>query len=290
MTQQRPQDVQAAMLWMGGALVGLILLGLAGRELSREIGPAETVVFRSGVAVVLFIPYLLVAGWRRVATSQLRWHAFRSTTHFCGQWCWFYAIGLIPLAEVFAIEFTSPIWTALFAATFLRERITALRALAITLCFVGVLVVIRPGLVEVHDATLVALLAAVCTAANYTITRSMTRTEPVVAIVFYMNLLQLPMGLALCWNEWITPSPGLWPWAVIVGVSGMAAHFCIARALVTADAALVAPLDFLRVPLIALVAYLVYDEALNPFVGLGAAIILAGNWLNLRAARPIASR
>jgi drug/metabolite transporter (DMT)-like permease len=285
-TAQRPQDIRAAVLWMAGALVCFTLMGLSGRELSREVAPAEMVVFRAGIGLALLIPYLTIVGWGRAATRRPGWHLFRNTIHFSGQWCWFYAIGLIPLAEVFAIEFTSPIWTALLAAAFLGERVSPRRMVAILLGFMGVLVVIRPGLVEVHFASLMALMAAIGYAANYTITRAMTRTESAIAIVLYMNLIQFPMGLALSVSQWVTPSPALWPWVAVMGVVGVFSHLCIARAMASADAAVVAPLDFLRLPFIALAAYLIYDEALNPFVGIGAVIIVAGNWLNLRAARP----
>ncbi|MFO0997512.1 MAG: DMT family transporter [Alphaproteobacteria bacterium] len=293
MSAPRPQNIRAAILWMGGALVCFVLMALSGRELSREISTFQIVFYRAAVGLALLLPYLLVVGFRQVRTARLPLHIVRNTIHFGGQCAWFYALALIPLAEVFAIEFTSPLWTAILAATFLGERVSPKRALAIFLGFVGVLIVIRPGMVEIRGATLWALAAAILYATNYTVTRAMTRTESALAIVFYMNVVQLPLSLAFAWPRWAELSPHLWVWAGVVGIVGVTAHFCIARAFAQAEATVVAPMDFLRLPFIALAGYLIYDEAIHPLVALGALVIIAGNWLNMRASHAtvkIASR
>lgn len=285
MSASRPQNIPAAILWMMGALGCFVLMALAGRELSREISTFQIVFFRSAVGLALLVPCLAVVGWESVRTARFPLHAARNTVHFAGQCAWFHALALLPLAEVFAIEFTSPIWTAILAAAFLGERISLKRALAIVLGFIGVLIVIRPGMVEVRGATLWALAAAMLYATNYTVTRAMTRTESAIAIVFYMNLVQFPLSLGFSIPRWAALSPHLWPWAIVVGIVGVASHFCLARAFAQAEATIVAPMDFLRLPFIAVAGYVLYQEAIHPLVALGAVVIVAGNWLNMRASQ-----
>jgi drug/metabolite transporter (DMT)-like permease len=285
MRASRPENIPAAILWMMGALACFVLMALAGRELSRAISTFEIVFFRAAIGLAILVPIIARLGWSRVKTQRFGFHCVRNTVHFAGQWGWFHALGLIPLAEVFAIEFTSPIWTAILAAAFLGERITRLRVLAILLGFAGVLIVIRPGMTEFHAESLWALGAALLYGVNFVVTRAMTRTEPALAIVFYMNVVQLPLAAAFTVPLWVTPPVHLWPWVFVVGAVGVVSHFCLARAFAQAEATIVAPMDFLRLPFIAVAGYLLYQESIHPLVALGALVIVAGNWLNMRASR-----
>ncbi|MBT5415035.1 MAG: DMT family transporter [Rhodospirillaceae bacterium] len=270
---------------MSGALASFALMGIAGRELSAEIGAFQIVFFRSAVATTI----LFVLAGRRLPvvlrTTKLKTHLIRNTIHFAGQWGWFYGISVITLAEVFAIEFTTPIWTALLAALFLGEKIDALRAVSIAVGFAGIVIILRPGMTPVEPAALIVLAAAFAYATAFAMTKYLTRWDDAFTIVFYMNLIQLPLGLATALPGWVTPSPALWPWVAAVGVVGITAHYCLTRAFVLADASLVAPLDFMRLPLIAVVGWLAYDEVLDPYVLLGAVVIFGGNYLNIRSGR-----
>jgi drug/metabolite transporter (DMT)-like permease len=212
-------------------------------------------------------------------------HILRNLAHFGGQFGWFYGLALIPMAEVFAIEFTVPVWTALLAAVILRERLTPSRIAAIGLGIAGMLIILRPGVSVVSPAALAVLGGAVCYALSHTLTRRLVQTDAPIMILFYMTLVQLPLGLLPALGDWTAPTPGMWPWLLAVGAAALSGHYCMARAFALADATVVVPMDFLRLPMIALVGRLLYGEAIDAFVLGGALVMLAGNIVNIRAER-----
>ncbi|HVL55065.1 MAG TPA: DMT family transporter [Burkholderiaceae bacterium] len=274
-----------AALWMGGALLSFSAMAIGGRELSTELNTFQILFFRSAVGLLIVGALLARFGARHARSSQLRLHVLRNTAHFVGQFGWFYGIALLPLAQVFAIEFTIPIWTLLLAAVFLGERLTRARVAAVAFGFVGMLVILRPGVVPLDAASLVVLISALGYGVSYVATKRLTATDSPLTVIFYMTLIQLPLALVPSLPGWSWPSAPLWPWIAVVGVTALSAHFCIARALRLADAMVVVPMDFLRLPLIAVIGYLMYLEPLDPWVMVGAAIMVAGQLLNLRAER-----
>jgi drug/metabolite transporter (DMT)-like permease len=208
----------------------------------------------------------------------------RNGVHFAAQVAWATSLTLLPLATVFALEFTMPAWTALLAAFFLHERLTQSRIGAVVLGFIGVLVIIRPGLESFRPAAFLVLAAAFGYAITVTATKRLTRTETTFGIIFWMNLMQLPMNLAgsdpLFWLELGTAQ--ILP-VVGVGLAGLTSHYCLSNAFRAGEATLVVPLDFMRIPLIALVGWSLYGEPLDAFVFAGAGLIISGVLWNLRA-------
>lgn len=282
----RPANpVAVASLWMGGALLSFLLMAVGAREASAELGTFQILLFRSliGLGVVLLI--LGRSGLRKVATAHAGLHMVRNGSHFIGQFGWFYGIAFIPLAEVFAIEFTVPVWTALFATLLLGERLTRARVLAIALGLAGVLIILRPGVAIVHPAALAVLVGAVAYGVSHTLTKKLSAHDRPLTILFYMTLMQLPLALVPALFDWTTPSASTWPWLLAVGLTALTAHYCMTRAFLLADATVVVPMDFLRLPLVALLGYLWYGESIEWFVFAGAALILLGNLLNLRKER-----
>jgi drug/metabolite transporter (DMT)-like permease len=158
------------------------------------------------------------------------------------------------------------------------------RVLAVALGFAGILVILRPGVGSVSAAALVVLGGAVCFAVAHIFMKRLTATETALTIPFYMATIQLPLALLPALPHWVWPSPRLWPWVVVVAVTAVSAHYCLARAFRLADATLVVPMDFLRLPLIAVIGYVFYGEALTIWVLAGAAIVLLATWLNLKTA------
>jgi len=136
---------------------------------------------------------------------------------------------------------------------------------------------------------LVVLGAAVCFGISMVMVKSLTRTDSVVRIIFWMLIIQSVVGLVPALYEWRNPSLGLWPWIVVIAFSGMSSHFCLARALAHADATIISPMDFLRVPLSALAGWLLYHEQIDIFTAGGALLILLGNLLNLQQKAPQAA-
>lgn len=281
---QKPSLV-GAVAWMLGAVAALTMMGVSGRELRVELPLTEIIVFRNLFTLAIIAVLLRRYGSGLLKTRRPALHLSRNVLHFAAQVGWYYGLGLLPLAEVFAIEFTTPIWTALMAALFLGEAVTRTRVFAILLGFCGIVAILRPGVEAVDPASLVVLAAAVGYAAAFAFTKALTRSESALTILFYMNLIQLPLGLLPTAFLWVTPSAGLWPWVGVTGIAGFFSHYCLSRALALADASLVTPIDFIRLPLAALIGWLVYAEAVDPFLGLGAVIIILANALNLRDRR-----
>ncbi len=277
-----------AALWMTGAIGSFSVMAVAGREMASDLDTFEIMTYRSLIGLVLVATFGLVAGRvSEIRTHRPRLHLVRNIFHFAGQNLWFYALAIIPLAQVFALEFTTPLWVALLAPLVLGERLTRTRLLAAVLGFVGILVVARPGVTEVGIGQYAALLAAVGFACSYLSTKALSDTETVWTIMFWMTLLQAIMGLACAVvdGDMALPPMAQLPWIVAVGLGGLTAHVCIASALTAAPASIVAPMDFFRLPLIAVVGMLLYDEPLEAAIFAGAALIVIGNVLNVRAER-----
>lgn len=274
-----------AALWMVGSLFSFSAMAVAVRELSADFGTFQLLAIRSAIGLLVISALLTRYGWKKIRSDNLKLHLARNLVHFGGQFGWFFAIGFIPLAAVFAIEFTVPLWTMMFAALLLGERISTSRRLAVLLGVIGILVIVRPGWSALHPASLVMLLGAIAYALSHTLTKKLTGVDSPLCILFYMMLVQLPLGLVPELSDWTTPQPEHWPWLATIGMTGLTAHYCMVRALLQADATVVVPLDFLRLPFIALVGYLLYGEHLDGFLVAGAALILVGNGMNILAER-----
>jgi drug/metabolite transporter (DMT)-like permease len=287
---ERPQRPFLAGLWMMGALVFLCGMAISGRELSAELTAFQTSFTRSVTCLAVLIPILAVIGFRKVRTAKLKLHVTRNVIHFTAQTSWLYGVAVLPLAEVFAIEFTAPIWTAILAMLLLKERLTGNRLMAILLGFAGILVILRPGAAVMNPASFVVLFSALGFASTYVFTRHMTATESPLTVVFYMNLVQLPMGLAASIPGWTIPSSEMWPWIAMIGISGLGSHFCFAHAFSHADATVVSPLDFIRLPFIAIIGYAFYQEPWDLMILIGGAVIFSGNLINLWGERKPGSK
>jgi drug/metabolite transporter (DMT)-like permease len=273
-----------AAVWMIGALLSFSAMAVAGRELAGELSTFAILFFRSliGLPVVLALA-ARHGGLQQLRSRRLPLHALRNLAHFGGQYGWFFGLGFLPLTEVFAIEFTTPLWTTLLAVLLLGERFTARRGIALLLGLIGVLIVLRPGANLIQPAALAVLAAAFGYAAAHTATKRLVTTESPYAILLYMTLMQLPLGLLPALSNWAWPQGAAWLWLALVGAAALSAHFCMSHALRLADASLVVPMDFLRLPLIGLIGALGYGEALDGWVLLGALVITAGILLNLQA-------
>ena len=279
--------IVGVILWMGGALTAFSVLAVSVRELAaRQLGIFEILAVRSCTALVILLTLLAIRSDLRksLAPRRIGTHLLRNTFHFGSQYCWAAALTMMPLAAVFALEFTMPTWTILLAAWLLGERLTPSRIGVVVLGLIGVLVIVRPGIAAFNPATFLVLAAAFGFAITMIATKHLTATETTFGIVFWMMVIQLPMSLAgsdlgafarLGPND-LLPVLGM-------GIAGTASHYCLSNAFRAGDATVVVPLDFLRVPIIAVVGWILYNEVPDLFVLLGALIIVAGVTWNLTA-------
>lgn len=275
--------VQAA-IWMIGAVFSFTTMAVAGRELGADFDTFEIMLYRSIIGFVIVCSLAFATGsYRQIGTGALKTHLTRNVFHFTGQNLWFYAVTLIPLAQVFALEFTTPLWVIVLSFFMLGERLTPVRALAALMGFAGILIVARPDMDNISVGIITAASCAIFFALTYVFTKRLTETETITTIMFYLTGTQLVFGLITAGYDGDILWPNLTnlPWLFVVACCGLLAHFCITKALTIAPATVVAPIDFARLPLVALAAFLLYAEALDPWVFVGAAIIFAGNYLNI---------
>ncbi|WP_254050029.1 DMT family transporter [Limimaricola cinnabarinus] len=272
--------------WMMGAVAALTSMAVAGREVSFALDTFEIMAYRSIAGVALLAVILRARGapaWPRLRRPGL--HLSRNLAHFTAQNLWFYAIISLPLAQVFALEFTAPLWVLVLSPLILGERLTRPRALAALLGFAGILLVAQPGAAPLSPALLAAAGCALGFAFTYIFTKRLTAQVDTIEILWWMTVSQTVFGLvcALIDGEMALPSAQSLPWIAVIAAAGLSAHYCITNALRRASAMVVMPFDFLRLPLIALIGYLAYDEPVGLAVVVGAALILGGNYISLRA-------
>src|SRR5262249_12514030 len=260
--------IARVVLWMIGTLLSFSVMAISIRALSNALSILEILTVRAGLGLVILgiVAAMLPELRHTIVRRKLGLHVLRNSIHFRSQYLWASSLLLLPLATVFALEFTMPVWTALLAVLFLNERMTASRIGAVVLGLAGVVVILRPGLEAFQPAALLVLAAAVGYAIQNIVTQKLTMTESTFAIVSVMNVIQFALGLAGA-GPFFVSKLGLdqLPALAGIGCAGLFAHYCLSNAFRYGDASLVVPLDFMRIPLIAVVGWWLYGEALDVF-------------------------
>ncbi|MEM7471074.1 MAG: DMT family transporter [Pseudomonadota bacterium] len=282
---EQTQPLKAA-LWMMGAIVSFSAMAIGGRAVAAELDTFELMMYRSFIGIMLVLAFASAFGTLRdIKTTQLGLHLSRNLSHFAGQNLWFAALSMIPLAQVVALEFTSPIWIMLLAPLFLSERLSARRVFVALVGFAGAMIVARPDFTNIQPGILLAAGAAIGFAGSAIFTKILTRTQKITSILFWLVVMQAALGV-ICsvWDGDVAwPSSAVIGWVGLVAVTGLAAHFCLTSALQLAPASVVMPCDFARLPVIALIGVWLYAEPLEWPVVLGACIIFGANYFNIFA-------
>lgn len=277
-------QISRVVLWMTGTLLSFSVLAVSIRTLSGVLSIFEILAIRSclGLAILLILAAFHVRLRAGLAPRRFGLNLLRNTIHFLSQYAWALGVTLLPFATVFALEFTMPAWLVLLAVIGLGERLTPSRAGVVILGIAGVFIIVRPGFESFHPASFVVLAAALGFAAFNTITKKLTATESPFGIVFWMSAMQLPMGLiGSDPQSFLQLDIAQIPSLAGIGIAGLSAHYCLTNAFRSGDVTLVVPLDFLRLPLIAVIGWLAFGERLDIFVFAGAALIIAGISWNL---------
>jgi drug/metabolite transporter (DMT)-like permease len=275
----------AAALWMIGAIAAFTAMAIATRQIKGVHDTFEILAYRSVIGWVIVVALAVAFGrLTDVRTDRLPSHVLRNIFHFTGQSLWFWALTMIPLAQVFALEFTSPIWVILLSPLFLGERLTRTKLFAAALGFAGTLIVAQPDFSRIEPGILAAAGAAFFFASTSLMTKALTRGEPIVSILFWLTLMQSGFGtVAILVDGQVTlPNLATLPWLVLIGISGITAHLSLTTALSLAPASTVVPVDFARLPIIAVVGAIFYAEPVEPSLFAGAALIFLGIWITLR--------
>ena len=275
--------IQAA-IWMTGTIVSFSAMAVSGREISFELDTFEIMMYRSiiGLIIVLLLAKLFKTH-REISTQNLSLHFYRNLSHFTGQNLWFYALTLIPFAQLFAFEFSVPLWVMLAAPFLLGERLTNIRIISILVGFIGILIVTRPWIAGLAPGIIPAALCAIGFACSVIFTKQLTQKVSITCILFWLTSMQLLMAVICAGydGDISLPSSSNFIWIIIIGIGGLLAHFCITKALQLAPATVVTPIDFCRLPVIAAIGYVFYNEALDIFIIGGAIIIFIANYINI---------
>lgn len=290
MSQSHPFKAAA---WMMGAVVSFTLMAVAGRAVAPELDTFEIMAYRSLLGILVVLGVAKFAGTLgQINSKNLPLHLGRNVSHFIGQNLWFYALTVITLPQLFAFEFSVPLWVALLAPFLLGERLTKARLAAAVVGFIGILIVARPDQLGFSAGIIAAAISAIGFTGSGIATKLLTRTQTITGIMFWLTIMQAAMGL-LCAGfdgDIALPSLAATPWVILIGFAGLFAHFCITRALQIAPAIIVYPMDFVRLPIAAFVGILFYSEPFQLMVFVGAAIILAANFLNIRSEQSATKR
>ena len=277
----------AAAAWMIGAIAAFTAMAVATRQINGVHDTFEILAYRSVVGFGIVVAGAALLGQLgRVRADRLGSHAIRNIFHFTGQSLWFWAITVIPLAQVFALEFTSPIWVILLSPLVLGERLTRRKLMSAAFGFAGVWIVAQPDFTAIDPGVLAAIGAAFFFAATTLMTKALTKGEAIVGILFWLTLMQAGFGFAAVLADAAITLPTLatLPWLVLIGIAGVTAHLCLTSALSLAPASSVVPVDFARLPLIAVIGAVFYAEPVEITLFLGAVLIFLGIWVNLSGA------
>ena len=282
-----------AALWMIGAITAFTSMAVAGRAAASNLDTFEIMLYRSLVGLAIVLSVASFAGTLgQIRRDKLPLHIMRNAAHFTGQNLWFFAITVIPLAQVFALEFTTPIWVILLSPILIGERITKIGAIAAAIGFIGILIVARPDPEAINAGLISAALCAIAFALTAIATRKLTQTETITCIMFFLTAIQACLGLIFAGfdGDIALPNAQPLPWVCLIGVAGLTAHFCMTKALSIAPASVVMPIDFARLPIIAVVGIMLYDEPVDALIFLGGALIFGANYLNIRFGQAKAAR
>ncbi len=276
---------------MTGALGAFVLAAVSIRNLGAQFNAFEIGAVRTGGGLVV----LSLALWQwptlraSVTTSRFTEHLLRNVAHALGGILWTISITLLPLATVFSLEFTAPAWAALLAYPLIGERISRRAVLGIVASLVGVVLILRPSPATFDIVALIPVGAAFCFGISVLLTRKLIQTQTVFAVLYWMMVIQFPINVA---GALFVPAPSgfaispsaetLMAMGMLV-IAGICSQLCLSRALQIGSAMKVMPLDFLRVPLIAIIGWFFYGEPLDAWVFAGVSFIMGGIWYGLHA-------
>lgn len=285
---QRQIQLTKAVFYMTGAIASFVAMAVAGRAVSFQLDTFEIMLFRSFIGFLLVLGFILVRGeGKNISRRHMGVHVVRNLFHFSGQNLWFFALTVIPLAQVFALEFTTPLWILILSPLILGERLSRKKISVGLIGFGGALLVAQPAMSGLSLGVISAALAAVGFAGSIVLTKKLTQSETILTVLFYMTLFQLGFGIICAGydGDIALPSAQNLPWVMLIACAGLAAHFSLTAALSLAPATLIAPIDFIRLPAIVVIGFVFYSEPVDALVILGAGIIFAANYVNILGER-----
>lgn len=256
----------------------LSVLAAIVRYLALEgMHPNMIAFIRMVLALVCMVPWALMAGWGEVKTDKFGLYCFRALISTGALMTWFWAISMVTLAEMTALSFLAPIFATIGAAIFLRETVRARRWTATFIGFLGALIIIRPGLIEMSAGSWMALLSAGFIGISILNIKTLSNTESPYKVVFYMSLLMTPVALVPALTVWEMPPQEDWGWVLAMGPVAVCAHIAMVRAYSLGDASAIVPFDFSRLPFAVVIGWFAFGEIADIWTWVGAIIIFSSS-------------
>jgi len=243
------------------------------RYASSELHPFQIAFFRNLFGLLFALPLLIRAGPGLLRTDKLRLYLLRCSIGIVSMLAGFWSIVNLPLAHAVALSYSTPLWVTIGAVLVLHEVVRARRWTAVIIGFIGVLIIVRPGADDFTTASLVAVSAAVLSGCVAISIKFLSRTEHPDAIVVFTTMIWVPMSLLPALFVWEWPSLSGWGWVALAGFLGTSAHMCWTRAFKIGDASALTPLSFVQLPVVAMLAWLLFGESLDRWTLLGSTVI-----------------
>jgi drug/metabolite transporter (DMT)-like permease len=265
-------------IWMIFATFCYAVLYAVVKHLTQDLHTIQIVFFRSSLGVLFMLPWLVRAGVGVLKTTRYGAYGVRAVLNYIGMVMLMWGLGNLALQDVTALMYTGPLFTVLFVVLFLHEKVGPRRVAALIVGFSGALIIIRPGVIPISLATIAIISTSACYALCNVATKSLGRTENSNAIVFYVFLLMMLIGLGPTIYVWETPALDLWPWIIAMGILSSLATQGVTRSLVVADAGLVMPFNFLKLPFAVVLGFTFWNEFPDLWTCVGAAVIFASTY------------
>lgn len=252
------------------------------RDLSAGYSAFELLFMRNLVAIAILLPPALRQGVSTLKTRRLGLHCLRTVFSYLAVLALFFGIATLPLPDVTALSFTQPLFVIVLATLILKETVSVARWRAVIIGFLGVLVIVRPGFAEIGLATVLVLLSSLAYACSNICVKKLLSTDTPNQSVVYFNVLMLPLSFIPALFAWTTPGPLDMLRMVGIGFCGTLAVYSYARAFALAQASAVMPFDFLRLPMAALAAFVLFGEIGNPWIWAGSLVIFGSSYVLAR--------
>ena len=264
--------------WMLGFILNITIMAISIRELSFKYSSFEIQNFRNIFSIVIILFIYVLKSNTQLKTYQIQTNFIRNIFHFIGQSAWTWGLTVLPLAVVFSIEFTMPIWAAILSLIIFKEKITLNKILFLILGLLGTWIILMPDAKYLGLYNIIVLSSAITYAIAHNFTKKLTNTDSILSILFFMSILQLPLSLI---GSFIIGDVHYnimkeTPLIILLTITSLLAHYSLSSALKNAEASIVLPIDYIRLPLILFVGWYYYGEIISSNTLIGSILIIFG--------------
>ena len=271
-------------IWMLGFMVSITIMAICIRELSYKYSSFEIQNFRNIFSIIIIYIVFLLKKNINLNSKQLKNNFIRNIFHFIGQSAWTWGLTVLPLATVFSLEFTMPIWAAIISILIFKEKISLNKIFFLFLGLIGTWIILVPDTRYIEFSNIIVLFSAITYAFAHNYTKELTKTDSILSILFFMSIIQLPLsfiGSIMMGNMQFNIIQEV-PLILLLTVTSLLAHYSLSSALKKSDATIILPIDYIRLPIIVIIGWYYYNEIITNNVIIGSILIIFGAVIFLR--------